>query len=94
MAAVEKGCQMHNARLHRKAVVSLSTKRSGDGGFKRYFRHPTIHSCRVPTSPTMHLQITLSSDTDLTFLDFRFKRLKKNVFRTKDSATERQVKEL
>lgn len=23
VAAVEKGCQMHNARLHRKAVVSF-----------------------------------------------------------------------
>lgn len=85
---------MHNARLHRKTIVSLSTKRSGDGGFKDYFRHPTIYSRRVPTSPTMHLQITLSSDTDLTFLDFRFKRLKKNMFSTKDSARERQAMEL
>lgn len=82
---------MHNAR---KTIVSLSTKCSGDGGFKGYFRHPMIHSRHVPNSPTMHLQITLSSDTDLTFLDFRFKRLKKNMFSTKDSARGSRVMEL
>lgn len=94
MAAVEKGCQMHNARLDRKAIVSLSTKCSADGGFEGYFRHPTIHSRCGPTSSTMHLQITLISDTDLTFSDFRFKRVEKNMFSTKDGATERQVMEL